>query len=249
MIISFRNQYFHLFQTLLHVVVVIETATVDKREVLCPCYPNCDCSSSTYNGTTCCIDCKSMSHSTEVLNGRNLSLNYTYDSFMRNGNQLIGNDDVYGSPENVRSATLAEERNDLDCADKLCRACEHTNVTLKCHTGRIKVLSANYGRTEIDICGHYNVINCSANQSLSIVSSRCDGERNCSVNASNNVFGDPCYGTFKYLDICFKCQPNEGDVSSSAPAHTTVTTGLSTLKAGTSIMTALSQGRRQQHYL
>ena len=36
---------------------------------------------------------------------------------------------------------------------------------------------------------------------------RCDGHSKCQVMASNLVFGDPCEGTYKYLQVYFTCQP------------------------------------------
>ncbi|CDQ94852.1 unnamed protein product [Oncorhynchus mykiss] len=38
-----------------------------------------------------------------------------------------------------------------------------------------------------------------------ICQERCDGKRQCIVKVSNSVFGDPCVGTYKYLDVAYTC--------------------------------------------
>ncbi|MGI4401095.1 hypothetical protein ACR2V8_26930, partial [Klebsiella pneumoniae] len=34
----------------------------------------------------------------------------------------------------------------------------------------------------------------------------CNYRGFCTVRASNSVFGDPCVGTFKYLDVSYYCR-------------------------------------------
>lgn len=34
---------------------------------------------------------------------------------------------------------------------------------------------------------------------------RCNGKNSCTISASNSVFGDPCYGTYKYLEVSYVC--------------------------------------------
>jgi len=42
--------------------------------------------------------------------------------------------------------------------------------------------------------------------SLSIVQGRCQGKTSCSLRANNGVFGDPCVGTYKYLQVGHTCE-------------------------------------------
>ena len=87
--------------------------------------------------------------------------------------------------------------------------CEHENFNLACNAGEvISVTSALYGRqTGSSRCpGPIRTTNCASSNSLSVVRQRCDGKQTCSVPASNDVFGDPCYGTFKYLEIQYSCE-------------------------------------------
>ena len=41
--------------------------------------------------------------------------------------------------------------------------------------------------------------------SLNVVEGSCKGKKTCTVPANNNVFGDPCGGTYKYLEVSWKC--------------------------------------------
>ena len=38
---------------------------------------------------------------------------------------------------------------------------------------------------------------------------RCEGRKSCEVAASNNVFGDPCFGVEKYLTSTWECVPGQ----------------------------------------
>ncbi|CAH1274713.1 ADGRL2 [Branchiostoma lanceolatum] len=46
---------------------------------------------------------------------------------------------------------------------------------------------------------------CEAAGSLQIVKSACDGLTSCTVQADNGLFGDPCRGVRKYLEITYNC--------------------------------------------
>ncbi len=39
----------------------------------------------------------------------------------------------------------------------------------------------------------------------------CAGKPGCSLNASNSVFGDPCWGMVKYLEVIYECASGKGD--------------------------------------
>ncbi|XP_056603721.1 L-rhamnose-binding lectin CSL2-like [Triplophysa dalaica] len=89
--------------------------------------------------------------------------------------------------------------------------CESQTAFLNCYQGTIKVLSANYGRTDRQTCStgrpSYQLSNvcCTQSTSLSVVAVRCDGKTSCSIVAENAAFRDPCYGTYKYLTVSYKC--------------------------------------------
>ncbi|XP_055015809.1 L-rhamnose-binding lectin SML-like [Boleophthalmus pectinirostris] len=90
--------------------------------------------------------------------------------------------------------------------------CEHSTAHLRCGQGQvIHVLSAYYGRTDHSTCSEgrpesqLQNIQCKLSV-ISKVAQMCNGHSSCSVIASNSVFGDPCVGTYKYLDVKYICQ-------------------------------------------
>nr|XP_054593824.1 L-rhamnose-binding lectin SML-like [Nothobranchius furzeri] len=89
--------------------------------------------------------------------------------------------------------------------------CENSVVQLKCGRGKkIHVRSADYGRHDSTTCSAgrppSQLQNVSCSTLSSVVAHNCNGHRSCSITASNSVFGDPCPGTYKYLDVAFSCR-------------------------------------------
>jgi hypothetical protein len=90
-------------------------------------------------------------------------------------------------------------------------ACEHDNLLLSCPSGTLKILSANYGRTAPDsqVCpygkNHKDETDCRSADSLDKVQAICNDQNSCSISASNGEFGDPCRGTYKYLEVTYNC--------------------------------------------
>lgn len=88
--------------------------------------------------------------------------------------------------------------------------CEDQQLDIGC--GReevINVISAMYGRTDYHTClkeTNPATTSCRAKHAMEIVRGQCQGKNYCIVTASNSVFGDPCFGTFKYLTVTYKCQ-------------------------------------------
>ncbi|XP_039508124.1 L-rhamnose-binding lectin CSL2-like [Pimephales promelas] len=91
--------------------------------------------------------------------------------------------------------------------------CGGGSAYLSCELGYIKVINANYGRTDHTTCASGKPTNqisnthCFQETSLYTMSKRCDGRRTCSVLAESSVFSDPCFGTYKYLDVTYDCIP------------------------------------------
>jgi hypothetical protein len=75
----------------------------------------------------------------------------------------------------------------------------------------IKAVAANYGRLTTAICpgtpSQMRNLKCETPNALATVKSLCDGKQSCDVGATNDNFGNPCYGTTKYVSVSFQCVP------------------------------------------
>ena len=81
-------------------------------------------------------------------------------------------------------------------------------MELKCDAGqKIAVKKALYGRKKSNVCPGPKQHNtrCASKKSMSVVKKKCNGKQRCRIPAKNNVFGDPCRGTFKYLEVEYEC--------------------------------------------
>ena len=88
----------------------------------------------------------------------------------------------------------------------LAYVCEGGIFHLECIAPRtISVISASYGRQSHSICGTGGPTDCAATDSLEIVRDKCENRESCDIAASNTIFGDPCVGIGKYLEIEFTC--------------------------------------------
>uniref|UniRef100_A0A8C9QZH8 SUEL-type lectin domain-containing protein n=1 Tax=Scleropages formosus TaxID=113540 RepID=A0A8C9QZH8_SCLFO len=91
--------------------------------------------------------------------------------------------------------------------------CEHEVGELNC-AGVIKVFRATYGRRDGTTCTSgrppRQLVNVNCFHSLStfaVVISSCNGKNSCSLTTSHPSFSDPCYGTYKYLEVTYGCYP------------------------------------------
>ncbi|KAH3693797.1 hypothetical protein DPMN_081235 [Dreissena polymorpha] len=46
---------------------------------------------------------------------------------------------------------------------------------------------------------------CVSTTSTAKVQSLCNGQNLCRLTASNEILGDPCPGTYKYLEVTYAC--------------------------------------------
>ncbi|XP_016523276.1 L-rhamnose-binding lectin CSL3-like [Poecilia formosa] len=89
-------------------------------------------------------------------------------------------------------------------------ACEGAVARLHCAEGQaIYVTSASYGRTNKKTCSAGRPADQLENTECYTyreeVGERCNGKQWCKVRASNYLFGNPCYGTYKYLEVEYIC--------------------------------------------
>jgi len=102
----------------------------------------------------------------------------------------------------------------VDRSYYLAYACERTELEVKCEEGRkIAIVHAMYGRQNMRQCNEGQTATdawstfCAAPQRRThyIIKSRCNGMEECLIPAVNEMFGDPCPNTYKYLEVYYSC--------------------------------------------
>ena len=92
--------------------------------------------------------------------------------------------------------------------------CEGSTLEISCPDGeKIDILAVTYGRLSSEQCTEgrgaednvWSRTDCDSENDLDIVRGLCQRQQQCQVAATNAVFGDPCGGVFKYLEIDYKC--------------------------------------------
>ena len=85
----------------------------------------------------------------------------------------------------------------------LLRICEGLSRTISCYGKRINIIEANYGRlTGEQICpGQIKTTYCGAARSQAKVRTACEEKSQCFLRVTNSIYGDPCKGTRKYLEV------------------------------------------------
>ncbi|XP_028265295.1 rhamnose-binding lectin-like [Parambassis ranga] len=89
--------------------------------------------------------------------------------------------------------------------------CEHSLSHLQCDEGQvIFVYAADYGRRDRTTCSYTRpesqIQNTDCSSPTNKVAESCNGKNSCVIKAKNSEFGDPCYGTYKYLEVAYACQ-------------------------------------------
>ncbi|XP_076353780.1 latrophilin Cirl-like isoform X2 [Tachypleus tridentatus] len=108
-------------------------------------------------------------------------------------------------------------------------ACEGNNLKIACENEKlIKVLRANYGRFSISICNDQGILDwsvkCAAEKSYFVIHERCNLVPSCIVNVTSHTFGEPCPGTYKYLEVQYQCMLEFTPPSSTILSTTSSTT-------------------------
>ncbi|XP_019630632.1 PREDICTED: hemocytin-like [Branchiostoma belcheri] len=105
--------------------------------------------------------------------------------------------------------SLSEDGTRCEDADtETAFACEWSTLQLSCSDGeKLLIVDANYGRTSATHpCSNFPTKCRTHNyKSLAVVRAACQGNQQCRVTASNYVFGDPCKGVGKYLEVSYSC--------------------------------------------
>uniref|UniRef100_UPI001447778E L-rhamnose-binding lectin SML-like n=1 Tax=Epinephelus lanceolatus TaxID=310571 RepID=UPI001447778E len=86
----------------------------------------------------------------------------------------------------------------------------------------IFVYGADYGRRDRTTCSFgrptSQILTANCSRPTTIVADSCNGKNRCSINVSNSVFGDPCCGTYKYLEVAYICE-YPGVIPYQPPVH------------------------------
>ena len=122
----------------------------------------------------------------------------------QNSCEFNAGNEVFGDPCGGTGKYLAV---DYECAvPKEAVACEGSHVSLSCPSGyTINVHYARYGRDDTSTCSASSNSNCNSGNSMSKVGGACSGQNSCSIKAGNDVFGEPCRKTPKYLRVRYTC--------------------------------------------
>ena len=85
--------------------------------------------------------------------------------------------------------------------------CEKKVMHLHCNSPDVlEIHGADYG-VAADICQNGQKLHqpCTVADRTQRVKSWCDNQPECSIEASSSIFGDPCPGLHKYLNVIYAC--------------------------------------------
>ncbi|XP_078485663.1 L-rhamnose-binding lectin CSL3-like [Ciona intestinalis] len=129
----------------------------------------------------------------------------------RNSCSLLASNSVFGDPCRRTFKYIYLEyqcKKTVNSEIRTGTICEHNQSTISCEQGyTINVLDSFYGRTDRTTCpsGNTYTTSCKASHSPIYIRGLCQGRRTCTIRADNSLFGDPCYGTYKYVQIKYVC--------------------------------------------
>lgn len=106
---------------------------------------------------------------------------------------------------------------------------ENTNVTLSCPGDASNTITAitfaSFG-TPSGQCGATGFAvnaSCNAANTSSVIAALCVGQHSCTVPSSDQVYGDPCFGTVKHLDVQALCASSAFTSAVTVPVNARAT--------------------------
>ncbi|CAC5385002.1 unnamed protein product [Mytilus coruscus] len=108
---------------------------------------------------------------------------------------------------NTNYSLIARDGEKVDLRDPYILCEDKDSPNLACPpTTIIKIEDAFYGRTNRSVCNDSRIRSISCNVTVTkIVESNCSSLHTCLPNASNDIYSDPCQGTYKYLNVTYRC--------------------------------------------
>ncbi|EDO32439.1 predicted protein, partial [Nematostella vectensis] len=178
------------------------------RTIQCPASKTIDVSYANYGrtapGSEACP-----SASIQTTNCVSSSATITAACQGQNSCTLQAKNSVYGDPC-VGTYKYIEIRYNCEgrSEHKIDIICERHNRTIQCPANKTIDLSyANYGRTApgSEACPNASIKNTNCVSSSATITAACQGQNSCTLQAKNSVYGDPCVGTYKYIEIRYNC--------------------------------------------
>ena len=93
--------------------------------------------------------------------------------------------------------------------------CDQETMHINCPLDSIvDVISAFYGRLDLTTCQHKYMksTSCSLPGATDTVRMICQDKTTCDVETSS--FADPCYGTYKYMNVTYECRRKSSNMHS-----------------------------------
>ncbi|KAL9979162.1 hypothetical protein ACROYT_G016781 [Oculina patagonica] len=95
--------------------------------------------------------------------------------------------------------------------------CEGDSHKISCQGNqKIEITAADFGRTAKDVCPAFLLdlnTNCHSPSALEISKKECDGYTECTLYANTDEYGEPCFGTKKYLTWIRLLQSFQRDIN------------------------------------
>eukprot|EP00057_Strongylocentrotus_purpuratus_P017461 XP_011671935.1 PREDICTED: uncharacterized protein LOC105441966 [Strongylocentrotus purpuratus] len=83
---------------------------------------------------------------------------------------------------------------------------ERGSAKINCGEGLINICTAVYGRGSCTTCrGRVADLNCKVDV-VAVLGPDCNGRSQCTINSTNKLVGDPCKGTYKFLEVAYTCK-------------------------------------------
>ncbi|KAI8502507.1 hypothetical protein Bbelb_200950, partial [Branchiostoma belcheri] len=147
--------------------------------------------------------------SVNIVSGVKLGVSCGNDTCVQELDQCDGWADCPDGRDELSAVCDVQETATVQSTPTRQLVCERQTMSIECAAGtQIAIMWAVYGRIKQDAspCASNSNTNCRASTSFTVMTAECGGKSSCTIQAENSVFGDPCSGTEKYLDVVYECR-------------------------------------------